>query len=147
MGGPGSGQWLGSTRKQTVEECVGLEAWLMMDVVWGHNIPVGDAILWTTSQTDAYVRAVDVTVESKSDSETRVMLSFALEMNGQPEWIDQPVRLVMSGDGQGRRWRFECPGDGNGPCLRRVEVLYLPAGQSRFMCRHCHDLAYDSQLT
>ncbi|MFC1933013.1 hypothetical protein ACFLXU_05235, partial [Chloroflexota bacterium] len=44
----------------------------------------------------------------------------------------------------GRRPWFICPGVKNGvPCQRRVAKLY--AAGSYLLCRHCYDLAYDSQ--
>lgn len=44
----------------------------------------------------------------------------------------------------GRRYWFICPLTVRGqPCQRRVETLYLVGDW--FGCRHCHDLAYDSQ--
>ena len=41
----------------------------------------------------------------------------------------------------GLRWWFRCP---NTKCGRRVGKLYMPPGEPLFLCRHCHDLAYQS---
>jgi hypothetical protein len=41
---------------------------------------------------------------------------------------------------RGERPWFNCPGAG---CGRRVAVLYGPGRY--FLCRHCYDLAYESQ--
>src|SRR5437667_350708 len=46
-------------------------------------------------------------------------------------------RHHMGGGFSGRWW-------GRCPCGRRVGKLYLPAGATRFACRHCHGLTYTS---
>lgn len=44
----------------------------------------------------------------------------------------------------GKRWYFTCPLTPGGlPCNRRVSVLYINNGI--LGCRHCHNLAYESQ--
>jgi hypothetical protein len=59
------------------------------------------------------------------------------------EWEDvwEPVELAWTACNFGgeRPW-FICPGAG---CGRRVAVLYRPGRY--FLCRHCHDLSYQSQ--
>jgi len=42
-----------------------------------------------------------------------------------------------------RRYFLLCPGLAD-PCDRRVGKLYLPPGEGRFACRHCHNLTYRS---
>ena len=61
------------------------------------------------------------------------------------ESVAEPVRLTCTPCNYGgqRPW-FVCPGLRNGmPCRRRIGKLYL-AGKY-FFCRHCHNLAYESQ--
>jgi len=71
----------------------------------------------------------------------RVMLSYRHSSGGN-DWQSKeyPVFLVQSHChfGGARTW-FLCPARG---CGRRVAVLY---GGGIFACRHCHQLAYDSQ--
>jgi hypothetical protein len=71
----------------------------------------------------------------------RVVLSYR-HRSGGDDWQSQeyPVLLVQSRChlGGARTW-FLCPARG---CGRRVAVLY---GGGIFACRHCHQLAYDSQ--
>jgi len=41
---------------------------------------------------------------------------------------------------EGIRFWFRCPS-----CSRRVADYYCPSGNSVFLCRYCHDLAYSCQ--
>ena len=41
---------------------------------------------------------------------------------------------------QGERLWFSCP-----VCHKRVGQLYLPPGRTMFLCRHCHNLTYESR--
>jgi len=71
----------------------------------------------------------------------KLVLSYRTRSHG-GEWkpMDYPVYLDWTGCNLGgRRVWFRCPAKG---CGRRVAVLY---GGSIFACRHCHELAYDSQ--
>ncbi|MBI3966635.1 MAG: hypothetical protein HY329_13455 [Chloroflexi bacterium] len=54
--------------------------------------------------------------------------------------VSEPMRF-----GGERRW-FVCPGVRNGrACHRRVAKIYLPPSGTYFLCRHCHDLSYESR--
>ena len=71
----------------------------------------------------------------------RLILNYRSRSNG-GEW--QPMEYAVTLEWTpchlgGRRAWFLCPARG---CGRRVAVLF---GGSIFACRHCHDLAYDSQ--
>lgn len=71
-----------------------------------------------------------------------VVLSYRTQRYDSDEWINKeyPVQLEWTRCNYGgeRVW-FRCPAAG---CGRRVAILY---GGSFFACRHCHQLAYDSQ--
>jgi hypothetical protein len=71
----------------------------------------------------------------------RIMLSYR-HRSGGGDWQSKeyPVLLMQSRChfGGARKW-FLCPARG---CDRRVAVLY---GGGIFACRHCHQLAYESQ--
>jgi hypothetical protein len=41
----------------------------------------------------------------------------------------------------GYRYWMICP-----ECKKRIGVLYLPPGEHRFLCRHCYNLRYESQM-
>jgi hypothetical protein len=70
-----------------------------------------------------------------------VVLSYRTRRYDEP-WTSKeyPVSLEWTrcNYGGSRAW-FRCPAAG---CGRRVAILY---GGSVFACRHCHQLAYDSQ--
>jgi len=74
--------------------------------------------------------------------ETHVTLSYRTRRHEGEEWTSKeyPVTLEWTRCNYGgeRAW-FRCPATG---CGRRVAILY---GGSIFACRHCHNLAYDSQ--
>jgi hypothetical protein len=71
-----------------------------------------------------------------------VMLLYRTRRYDDEKWTNReyPVSLewTQCHYGGSRVW-FRCPAAG---CGRRVAVLY---GGSIFACRHCHQLAYDSQ--
>jgi hypothetical protein len=62
--------------------------------------------------------------------------------------VEQEVEIVAfpSPLGRGNRFYFRCPGLDE-PCGRRVGKLYMPPGESRFACRHCWELTYESCKT
>jgi len=74
--------------------------------------------------------------------ENRVRLIYRHRNHGEDEWQDEnyPVYLDWTAChlGSKRPW-FLCPARG---CDRRVALLY---GGGIFACRHCYQLAYDSQ--
>jgi hypothetical protein len=73
--------------------------------------------------------------------ESHIVLSYRTRRYDEP-WTSKeyPVFLEWTRCNYcGSRVWFRCPANG---CLRRVAILY---GGSFFACRHCHNLAYDSQ--
>jgi hypothetical protein len=136
MGGPGSGRWYrwqGS--KTTVEECrrIDVRDWqrrgLLRSGTW---FPWG----WYTRD-GAQVASISVQVQ-----QGRVFLGYCVRREGEAwQEIERPVELAWTPCHYGgqRPW-FRCPGWG---CGRRVATLYLGGGY--FLCRHCLDLAYESQ--
>lgn len=71
----------------------------------------------------------------------RITLSYSHRRNGE-QWKREeyavPLEWQPCNYGGRRAW-FRCPALG---CGRRVAILY---GGEIFACRHCHNLAYDSQ--
>jgi hypothetical protein len=71
-----------------------------------------------------------------------VTLSYRTRRHESEEWTNKeyPVTVEWTRCNYGgeRAW-FRCPAMG---CGRRAAILY---GGSIFACRHCHNLAYDSQ--
>jgi hypothetical protein len=70
-------------------------------------------------------------------------LTYNHQANGSSTWesLDYPVRLETTHCHYGGvRYWFICPADG---CGRRVAILY--SADKYFACRHCYQLAYQSQ--
>jgi hypothetical protein len=88
-----------------------------------------------------YVGGVEQsTIKGWAESD-RITLSYRHQYNGEDwETLNYPIYLDRTPChyGGSRPW-FVCPGRG---CGRRVAVLY--AGRL-FVCRHCRQLAYESQ--
>lgn len=79
----------------------------------------------------------DIGIEAEVD---HIRLRYTNKRNGESRDFDYTVRLSRSSCHYGgdRAW-FICPAQG---CGRRVAILY---GGSVYACRHCHQLAYESQ--
>lgn len=80
-------------------------------------------------------RKSDILIEA---SESFIRLRYTNTRHGQRKDYDYTVYLSRSSChyGGSRAW-FVCPA-----CGRRVAILY---GGSTYLCRHCHQLAYESQ--
>jgi len=52
--------------------------------------------------------------------------------------LEIPLTRTLCNFG-GFRWWFICP-----QCWKRVAVLYRPPRRTFFLCRHCHELTYES---
>jgi len=110
---------------------------LRLDVAWLNkqgSLSPGRAgnITWTRG----HGRKSFISFESTRDA---LRLMFNVSVNGgEREDVRQTIALERTPCrfGGERPW-FTCP-----DCGRRVGVLY---GHRRFLCRHCHALAYDSQ--
>ena len=93
---------------------------------------------WVWSRGGQKVAGIDIRAELD-----RVILSYRIQPPG-GEWrdLDYPVLLDRTpcALGGSRVW-FRCPAKN---CARRVAILYL-GGSSIFACRHCYQLAYQSQ--
>jgi hypothetical protein len=87
------------------------------------------------------LRVSDIPRERIPPGATEFTLTYQLAEGQGAKSVEEHVQLerVPAGFG-GTRLYFRCPGP---ECNRRVMVLYL-AGE-RFLCRHCHHLAYASQ--
>lgn len=97
----------------------------------------GRSFNWQWTQSGETVANIGVTAE-----DGRVMLSYRYRRN-EGEWqsLDYPVKLATTPCTYGGlRYWFTCPAIG---CGRRVALLYL--GDKYFACRHCYQLAYESQ--
>lgn len=127
MGGIGSTRWDDHEKKTTVEESLQLDIRLFRAL----ERPSG-SVRW--HYRDGTERAaIEYRMPSGADG---VLIRYS---KGQ-----QPVEEVLRFQttrphfGGVRRW-FRCP-----VCGRRAVKLYLPPRESRFACRHCHELTYES---
>ena len=131
MGGWGSGP--GRRGKDTTSDMRSLDVRrLQRD---GLLMP-GRWFSWMWSCNGEEVASIQIRTEAD-----RVVLNYRSRSNG-GEWhpMKYPVHLEWTDCHLGgRRVWFRCPGRG---CGQRVAILY---GGSTFACRHCHQLAYQSQ--
>jgi hypothetical protein len=125
MGGPGSGRWYRWQARDTTDSHQSIDVRDWQRQGWLHT----DGRFWWGG----------LTAQVQSG---RVRLSYRIR-RGDPDRrdIEDVVCLTWTPCHYGgqRPW-FRCPGWG---CGRRVAKLYL--GGRYFRCRHCHDLAYESQ--
>ncbi len=139
MGGVGSGTWYRFDKKTTTGDCHNL------DVRYLHReglLKCGRWFFLRWSRAGRETGSIGGVVEGTEMSE-RVILTYRHRRGPDGEWGDvrEPVSLSWTACNFGgqRPW-FVCPGAG---CGRRVAVLYGPGRY--FLCRHCYDLAFQSQ--
>lgn len=120
MGGHGSGRSRYSYR-YTVEDCERLSISALLQ----RNLLAEDALM------PVYLRAPCLTLEIERDG---ARVSVRIRQTGQVVRLRES--LLNYG---GLRWWFACPA-----CSKRRTDLYLPPYGDKFLCRACHDLAYQS---
>lgn len=135
MGGPGSGSWYRWSKKNTVEECrtLDINRWSREGL-----LRPGLYFSWAWKDDQGSVKA---SIEVRTLPGAVELAYTVTPRGGEPQEIRYQVPLTYTPCNYGgeRPW-FVCPGKG---CGRRVGKLYL--GGTYFLCRHCHDLAYESQ--
>ena len=131
MGGMGSGSWYRYSSKRTTTDM-----WAL-DIRRLHKeklLKPGMGLTWQWTRNDEPASTICIHVH-----EHHVTLKYRTRPRG-GEWEDKeyPVGLEWTACHYGghRPW-FLCP-----CCRRRVAILF---GGSIYACRHCHNLAYDSQ--
>ena len=139
MGSMGSGNWYRFDKKTTTEECHDV------DVRYLHRedlLKPGHRFSLRWSRAGRETGSVGGVVSGEGRPE-RITLLYRHRCAPGAEWenVQEPVSLEWTGCNFGgeRPW-FVCPG---ARCGRRVAVLYGPGRY--FLCRHCYDLAYESQ--
>jgi hypothetical protein len=139
MGGAGSGDWYRYGTKHTVE------SYNHLDVNSLHRkglLEPGTRGSVSWSRGERALGSVGFEVD-----EGCFVLDYRQRRNSSEEWeeVRYPVRLSWTpcNFGGERPW-FVCPGVVNGYyCGRRVAKLYDRG--KYFLCRHCHDLTYESR--
>jgi hypothetical protein len=134
MGGIGSGRHWRSGKKDTTEDfrSIDVRRW-QRDGLLRPNQAFG----WQWTNRGKKVASINVLTESK-----RVILNYRHRTPG-AEWQDEKYPILLDWSSchlGGKRPWFLCPAK---ECGKRVAILYL--GGSIFACRHCYQLAYESQ--
>ncbi len=139
MGGEGSGNWYRFDKKTTTGECHSVDVRYLH--IEGLLTPGRwFSLRWSRGGRETASIRGAVIGDEKPEG---VILTYRHRNGPGGEWEDvrEPVPLEWTACNFGgeRPW-FICPGAG---CGRRVAVLYGPGRY--FLCRHCYDLAYQSQ--
>jgi hypothetical protein len=141
MGGPGSGSWYRSSKKDKVEDLreIDVRRWHREGFLGARPRYVS----WGWYRDREQIASIGART-SHSGAE----LSYSCWRGGDEadkRSVDYtvPVTWTACNFGGERPW-FVCPGIVNGyACRRRVAKLYLSAGY--FLCRYCHDLTYETR--
>lgn len=150
MGGPGSGNfdhWRRHPKKETVEECLSIDAnlWMREGVLKAGTHSVG-SLRWTYPGGGSFSVLHEVDTLDPDRPFVWLWYSWVWTATQQQESAGYRVALTTTRPRfGGLRWWFVCPLVVNGrPCGRRVGKLYLPPSGRYFGCRRCHDLTYTS---
>ena len=142
MGGYGSGRWpWGYQRKRTVSECDTLSVATLAEAI-SHGPGYRGSVYWTVN--GQKVGSIGYATEAEGDG-LAVRLTYTISRGGAKIGemsYTVPVAWAKAGFGPERPF-FLCPGRA---CGRRVAKLYRPPSGDLFLCRHCHDLTYQSCL-
>ncbi len=138
MGGSGSGRWYRYGVKGTTHGLINLDVNYLKQ---NGNFDSNKFSYMTWSRDNEAI----CTINTRMEGSYLVLRYSRRARNGEWESADETVLLSYTSCNYGgqRPW-FICPGVKNGvPCQRRVAKLYAAGGY--LLCRHCYNLAYDSQ--
>ncbi len=136
----GSGSYYRFGSKDRVEDCLSLDA-----RGWRRDGWLEPGSRFTSTWRRGGRQTASIGVRVLGNPVAAVELSYTVGSKGNREDIlyRVPLSWTPCNFGGFRPW-FLCPGVVNGiPCGRRVAILYGPGHY--FLCRHCHDLSYESQ--
>jgi hypothetical protein len=146
MGGWGSGNRERWSKKDTVEDCLTIDAnrWKREGILKA-SVCVAGSWQWTFRSGRRSSISYDVCALDMNTPYVRLSYSWT-RAGSDPQSENYIVRLTTTRPNYGGlRWWFVCPLFVNGrACERRVAKLHLPPGGRFFGCRHCHDLTYTS---
>jgi hypothetical protein len=136
MGGIGSGNRYRYGTKNTVEGRTSLDV-----NRWARDgyLSPGRSFSWQWTWGDGGKSNINVRVESYFS----IRLIYRVRFGGEQEWTDVDYSIGLERTPchlGGERFWFHCPGRG---CGRRVAKLYSVGRY--YVCRHCGNLAYESQ--
>lgn len=146
MGGHGSGREEYATTA-TVDECLTIEMSFLREqefldagksgtLRWSRDGRPVASLRWTVD---------DVEADSESEDEPKHERALALSYtapDGEYTYA-VPIETTPCNFGGERPW-FRCPGPAGEACDERVGKLHRPPNGGRYLCRQCHDLAYES---
>lgn len=144
MGGLGSGHPMWKGKKSTVEACKELDIGSWQRKGYFDNAPVSLTFSWNRG--DRSLGSIGVAVLNRNSIRLHYD-SWIGDNRSNAKSLDYPIPVSWTecNFGGKRPW-FICPGMVNGQaCRRRVAKLYLDG--SYFLCRHCHDLTYETRQT
>ena len=131
MGGYGSTRWSWHSKANTVEDSLVLDTGTF---VRGGFVRPGSRMMGITRWTRNEEETAAVGFETDTVSG---VLRLSYKLNGKP--VDCSLGLESSPCRfGGLRWWWRCS------CGRRILKAYLPPGGSRFACRTCYRLTYES---
>jgi len=138
LGGSGSGRWYRYGAKETTYGMINLDVNYLSR---NGNFASNQLSYMTWSRDNEAICTINTRMEGPY-----LVLGYRRRLrNG--DWQGSEERVLLSYTScnyGGRRPWFICPGVKNSvPCQRRVAKLY--AAGSYLLCRHCYNLAYDSQ--
>ncbi|PIR39130.1 MAG: hypothetical protein COV35_04515 [Alphaproteobacteria bacterium CG11_big_fil_rev_8_21_14_0_20_39_49] len=137
MGGSGSGSWYRWSKKDTISDYNNLNMKRLVEegIVGESKHKIGS---WQWLRSGEVTSSISYTSNTLTSGSSYLRLRYT-NKNSDQEY-DYKVHLTTTSPNYGgKRWWFICPAKG---CGRRVGVLY---GGKIFACRHCYNLAYDSQ--
>ena len=132
MGGPGSGNRYRWGAKTSTDACDRLDLASIAREGWLRPGGSGTVRWWRGERETS---SIGWAVDGEAGIATALELHYAVD--GEEVRYRVPIAWTPCHFGGQRPW-FVCPGEG---CGRRVGVLY---GRRFFLCRGCHDLAYES---
>jgi hypothetical protein len=133
MGGMSSGRWGWHSKRQTVEDSLTLN---LSQLAREGSFRAGNSgsVRWLRGE--AETGAISFVVRQ---AEAGLVLDLHYHLKQTGENVTVPIHLETTRPRFGGiRWWGRCP------CGRRVARLYLPSGATRFACRQCHELTYES---
>lgn len=136
MGGSGSGQWYRWDSKSTTGDylCLSITRLFQQGFIRKDGVNSG-TLVWSRGFDDEKIASIGYTSNMTADHP-----AFNVRYTSDGESYSYPIYLDWTEPHYGgKRWWFKCPAMG---CGRRVGKLY---GGNIFACRHCHNLAYESQ--
>ena len=131
-------------RKTTVEECLTIDVFSLNRKGMLDGREYKGTMSWEY-KFSGRIESVNIALIPRSEhenSDVTLIIDYYADGNGmESQHVKMRIPLVSADCFfGGYRYWFQCP-----YCGRRVAKLYKPRNQSRFACRHCHDLSYRSR--